>query len=84
MRESGEGVSAVIAPHPTGSHSAERKSFDREMNNGVIDDHGATGGPGLEELRHLFVRAEHVQTEGFISGVYQLESFLHIVHVEDG
>ena len=84
MRECGEGVSPVITPHPASSDSAKRKSFNREMNHGVIDDDGATGGLGLEELRHLLVCAEHIQTEGLVPGVYQLQSFPHILHREDG
>ena len=54
------------------------------MNDGVIEDHGATGGASLEELRHLFVCAEHVETERFVPGVDQLESFLHTAHSQDG
>ena len=84
MRECGEGVSPVVTPHPASSDSAKRKSFDREMNDGVVDHHGATGGASLEEFRHLFVCAEHIQTEGLVPGVYQLDSFLRIVHRQDG
>ena len=42
--------------------TAKRKSFNREVYDGVIDNHGAAGGAGLEGFSDGLDVGEHVQT----------------------